>query len=176
MTSRGGASYDRTFLEAFVRPGPDRQNWSPRNNYAAHGLLETRPGEISLYYTRHYAQPTNHVERFSLRTDGFASLSAGRPGGTARSKPLTFAGDRLILNYATAAAGEIRVQLSDPLGRPLPGHAFADCDPLTGDELSRPVTWRGSADLAPWSGTVIRAEFAMEDADLFSLQFPASVP
>lgn len=173
MTSRGGNAYDRTFLSAFVRPGPDRNNWSPRNNYAAHGLLHTAPGELSLYYTRHYAQPTNHLERFALRLDGFASLSAGRPGGTARLKPLTFAGNHLILNYATAAAGEVRVQLLDASGRPLPGYTFAECDPLTGDELGRTVTWRGSSDLGTLRGVTVQPEFSLEDADLFALQFPA---
>jgi hypothetical protein len=176
MTSRGGASYDRTFLEAFVRPGPDRQNWSPRNNYAAHGLLETRPGEISLYYTRHYAQPTNHVERFTLRTDGFASLSAGRGGGSALTKPFTFSGRVLELNYSTAAAGSLAVEVCDEGGRPLPGYALADQAPLVGDEIRRMVSWSGGSDLAALQGLVIRLRLHLIDADLYSLRFAPSEP
>ncbi len=176
MTSRGGNAYDRTFLDAFLRPGPDRRNWSPRNNYAAHGLLETGPGELSLYYTRHYAQPTNHIERFTLRTDGFASLSAGRTGGTALTKPFVFSGRRLELNYATAAAGSVWVEVCDEHGRPLPGLTREDQDPLVGDELERVVSWRGRTDLADLRGRPVRLRFHLMDADVFSLRFAPAAP
>lgn len=176
MTSRGGAHYDRTFLEAFVRPGLDRRNWSPRNTYAALGMLQTGEGELSLYYTRHYAQPTNQLERFVLRLDGFASLAAGRPGGEALTHRLTFAGGVLELNYATSAAGELRVALCDEAGAPLPGFGAGDCDPLIGDELARVVSWRGRRDLSRLAGRVIRLRFHLEDADIFSLQFRPDSP
>ena len=32
MSSRDGVHWDRPFLEAWVRPGPDQQNWTERNN------------------------------------------------------------------------------------------------------------------------------------------------
>ena len=31
LTSRGGTRCDRTFMEALVRPGPDRRNWTSRS-------------------------------------------------------------------------------------------------------------------------------------------------
>jgi len=176
MTSRGGTTYDRTFLEAFVRPGPDRQNWSPRNNYAAHGVVQTGPHELSLYYTRHYAQPTNHLERFTVRIDGFASLSAGRERGTALTKPFTFTGHRLELNYATAAAGSVEVELCDEHGVPLPGFTRTDQAPLVGDELSRTVAWQGGADLSALRGRTVRLRFHLTDADVFSLRFAPGTP
>jgi hypothetical protein len=178
MTSRGGAVYDRTFLSAFVRPGLDRKNWSPRNNYAAHGVVQTSPTELSLYYTRHYAQPTNHLERFVLRLDGFASLSAERPGGSAETHPLTFSGARLALNYATSAAGQVRVALCNAEGVPFPGYSLSDCDPLVGDEIERIVSWRGRSDVSAFEGRTVRLRFELEDADIFSLQFqsPVDIP
>jgi hypothetical protein len=176
LTSRGGTAYDRTFLTAFVRPGLDRRNWSPRNNYAALGLLPTAPGELSLYYSRHYAQPTNHLERFVIRLDGFGSLSAGRPGGTAVTKPFTFTGDRLELNYATSAAGSVQVELCDADGHPLPGFARANQDGLTGDEISRIVTWEGRSELTALHGTTVRLRFFLEDADVYSLRFESRQP
>ncbi len=176
MTSRGGTAYDRTFLEAFVRPGPDRQNWSPRNNYAAHGVVQTGPHELSLYYTRHYAQPTNHIERFTLRTDGFASLSAGRDGGSALTKPFTFSGRHLELNYSTAAAGSLQIEICDEDGKPLPGHTRDDQDLIVGDELARVVSWKDRRDLAALRGRVIRLRFHLSDADLCSLRFAPAEP
>lgn len=175
MTSRGGSEYDRTFLSAFVRPGLDRQNWSPRNNYAAHGVVQTSPTELSLYYTRHYAQPTNHLERFVLRLDGFASVAADRPGGFARTHPLTFSGAQLSLNYATSAAGKVLVALCNAEGVPFPGYALSDCDPLVGDEIQRTVSWGGRSDVSAFAGQTVRLRFELEDADIFSLQFQPSV-
>lgn len=171
MTSRGGTAYDRTFLEAFVRPGPDRQNWSPRNNYAAHGVVQTGPHELSLYYTRHYAQPTNHLERFTLRLDGFASISADRDGGTALTKPFVFNGTRLELNYATAAAGSIEVELCDECGTPFPGFTRADQNPLVGDDIAGTAIWTSGDDISEFSGHIVRLRFHLTDADLFSLRF-----
>ena len=37
FTSRGGNRYDRTFLEAFIRPGPDPEDWVARDNTPAFG-------------------------------------------------------------------------------------------------------------------------------------------
>jgi hypothetical protein len=31
MTSRAGLHWDRRFMEAFVRPGRERENWTERN-------------------------------------------------------------------------------------------------------------------------------------------------
>lgn len=89
------------------------------------------------------------------------------------SKPFTFTGNRLELNYATSAPGTIRVELQTPDGTPMPGHRLADCDPIWGDRLDRPVTWHGVAALSPLRGQPIRLHIQMHDADIYSLQFPA---
>src|SRR5207253_2838729 len=49
LSSRDGLHFDRTFLEAFIRPGRDRLNWGDRSNMTAWGLLQTAPDEMSLY-------------------------------------------------------------------------------------------------------------------------------
>ncbi|MGE3312937.1 MAG: hypothetical protein AB7O66_23455, partial [Limisphaerales bacterium] len=46
MTSRGGGEYDRTFLEGFIRPGPDLGNWASRAGLTALGVVPTGPAEI----------------------------------------------------------------------------------------------------------------------------------
>ena len=51
MTSRGGDSYDRKFLEAFVRPGPDDGNWGARSNMPALGVVQTGATQMSFYIT-----------------------------------------------------------------------------------------------------------------------------
>lgn len=81
LSSRGGASYDRTFMESLLRPGLGQENWVSRSNYAARGIVPTSPAEMSIYVGKNYGQPTAFMERFQLRTDGFSSLHAGYDGG-----------------------------------------------------------------------------------------------
>jgi hypothetical protein len=48
-------------------------------------VVQTGPHEMSIYVNQDYAQPTAHLRRYSLRLDGFASLSAPYGGGEMRS-------------------------------------------------------------------------------------------
>jgi len=171
MSSRGGTAYDRTFMASFLRPGRDRGNWSSRNNYPAYGVVQTSEDEMSFYVDSNYAQPGNHMRRYSLRLDGFSSLHADYAPGQATTHPIVFDGSRLVLNYATSAAGEVRVALLDAQGDPLPGYSADDCDPLVGDEISRSVSWRGDTDISSLTHKTIRLRLQMQDADLYSLHF-----
>ena len=48
MTSRDGIKWDRCFMEAFVRPGVDQDNWNERNVYVGVGVVPTSEEELSL--------------------------------------------------------------------------------------------------------------------------------
>ena len=171
MTSRGGNRYDRTFMEAFIRPGLGYENWASRCNYPALGIVPTGPGEMSLYVQRNYAQPTGCIQRLTLRTDGFVSVNAPYRGGELLTKPLIFAGKELVLNYSTSAAGSLQIELQDTDGKPLPGRALADCPPIVGDEIERVVAWKQGPDLAALAGKPIRLRVLLKDADLYSIRF-----
>lgn len=171
LTSRGGISYDRTFMESFIRPGPDHRAWSARNNYPATGIVPTGDREISIYSATWYAQPGNHLDRYSLRPDGFGSMHADYAEGSFTTHELTFDGQRLVLNCATSAAGRIRVGILGTGGTPVPGFSADDCDEIIGDEIARTVTWKGRADVAGLSGKPVRLRFLMKDADLYSMRF-----
>jgi len=171
MTSRGGNRYDRTFLESFIRPGSGDANWTSRTNYPALGVVPTADGNMSVYVQRHYAQPSHHLERLTLRPDGFVSVNAPYRGGEMVTPPLVFAGRELTLNVATSAAGEARVEVQDSAGQPLAGRRLSDCDPVFGDELDRVVTWKGNSDLTSLAGRPVRLRFVMRDADLYAIQF-----
>jgi len=123
------------------------------------------------FITRHYMQDSWHIERLLLRTDGFASVNAPWSGGQMLTKPLTFSGDALSLNYSTSAAGSIRVEIQDAAGSPLPGFAADDCPAIIGDEIDRTVQWKGGSDIGQFAGTPVRLRFVLRDADLFSLKF-----
>src|SRR5260370_23063006 len=126
FTTRGGPRYDRTFLESFVRSGPGPNNWASRTNYPVLNVVQTGPAEMSFYVNRDYAQPTAHVTRYTLRLDGFSSVHAPYTGGEMLTRALIFAGKELEINYATSAAGSIRVELQDASGKPETGFTPPD--------------------------------------------------
>lgn len=171
MTTRGGARFDRVFMESFVRPGPGLPNWTSRTNYPTLGVVPTGPGEMSCYVQRHYAQPTHHLQRLTLRVDGFVSVHGPYRGGEMLTRPLTFRGSELEVNYATSAAGGIRVEIQDSSGQPAPGYRLDDAVEIIGDQIDRVVSWKGGADLASMAGRPVRLRFVMRDADLYSIRF-----
>jgi hypothetical protein len=171
MTSRGGNNYDRTFMEAFIRPGIGMDNWVSRSNYPALNVVQTGPDEMSVYVNQDYAQPTAHLHRYAMRLDGFSSLSAPYSGGEVLTKPFTFTGSHLEINYSTSAAGEIKFEIEDENGKPIPGFSMEDSQPVIGNEISGTVSWKDNDDLGSLSSRPVRLKIWLKDADLFSIRF-----
>ncbi len=163
MTTRGNGPYDRTFREAFIRPGLDPARWGNRSNYAALNVVPTGPNEMSIY--------TTPFRRFVLRTDGFASVHAGADPGEMVTHPLQFRGQELVINYATSAGGNLRAEIQDTSGKPLPGFTLADATSLVGDAIEQTVSWKKGSDLSAIGAQPVRLRFVMQEADLFAIQF-----
>ena len=175
LTSRAGsAHYDRTFMEAFIRPGLGASNWVSRTNYPLTGILPCGSDKIMFFVARHYMQESWHIERLLLRTDGFASVTAPWAGGEMVTRPLIFSGKKLALNYRTSAAGSLRVEIQDIDGTPIPGRALDDCSEIIGDQIERVVSWKQGTDVADLAGRPVRVRFELRDADLYSFQFQRS--
>lgn len=178
IAGRDGVSFKR-WDEAFLRPGIERPGtWHYGQQYLAWHVVETAsavagaPNELSLYAVESYwTDNSSELRRYTLRLDGFVSLHAPLAGGSLTTKPITFAGASLSLNYATSAAGAVRVEIQDADGKPLPGYALADCEPLFGDTVDRAVRWNGSSDVSALAGQSVRLVFALSDADLYAYQF-----
>ncbi len=163
MTARGDVPYDRTFREAFIRPGLDPARWGNRSNYAALNVVPTGPDEMSIY--------TTPFRRFTLRTDGFASVHGGADAGELLTKTFTFDGVELALNFSTSAGGSVKVEVQDPDGKPIRGFALADQLPLVGDSTDRAVVWKNNPSLGSLAGQSVRLRFVLQEADVFALQF-----
>jgi len=175
-SARGGDDFKRTFLEAFIRPGPDLRNWTSRANYAARGIVQTGENELSLYVKHNGAYPSIHIRRYTLRPDAFVSVAGPFDGGEMVTKPLVFAGRRLTINCSTSAAGSVRVELQTPDGKAIEGFALADCPEITGDQLERTVSWKSGGDVGALAGKGVRLRFVLKDADLYSLRFGDQEP
>ena len=171
LTSRGGDCYDRLFMEVFVPPGRDPGNWGARSHLSVWGLAQTADDELSLYYQQHYGQPTAGVKRYALRTDGFISLRAPWHGGEMVTRPVRFSGKSLSMNFATSAAGSVKVEMQEPNGHPIAGYTLDDASKMIGDFMERPIAWHGRTDVSPLAGRPVRLRFVMRDADLYSIRF-----
>ncbi|MBL9115555.1 MAG: hypothetical protein JNJ83_11165 [Verrucomicrobiaceae bacterium] len=161
MSSRDGVHWDRPFLEAWVRPGPDLQNWTDRNNMTANGIVVTGEGEWSLYISEHYRHPDHRIRRLTVRKQGFASMHADAKGGSFTTKPIKVSGSKLVVNYSTSAAGSILLEALDDSGA-----VVAKSTEIYGDEMEAAVL-----DLQQLVGKTIRLRASMKDADLFALRF-----
>ena len=171
LTSRDGRTFQQTFREALIRPGLRPNEWVSRTGYPALNVVQTGPAGMSLYVNQDYAQPSAHLRRYSMRLDGFASVNAPYEGGEFITQPLRFEGRQLLLNFATSAAGGIRVEIQDADGKPLPGYTAADCVEVLGNSIERAVAWKKGPDVSQLAGQPVRLRFVMKDADLFALRF-----
>jgi hypothetical protein len=166
MSSRGGTVMDRSFMEAFLRPGLGMKNWVSRSNYPALNLAQTGEDQLSFYVVRDYGQASIHLQRYTLRLDGFASVHAGYSGGTMVTKAFTFTGTQLEVNFSSSAPGGIKLFLEDATGTVL-----AESAELVGDVISRTVKWKRLDSLATMAGKTVRLRAELKDADLYSLRF-----
>lgn len=188
LSTRGGYVFDRTFMEALIRPRLDIGDWVPRGNYPARGVVPTgivreipeKPqrqygelgeSEMSMYVRHWYGQEDHALCRYSVRLDGFSSINAPFAGGEWTSKPFTFKGSTLILNASTSAEGWMQIEFLDEDGVPIPGFTFDDSPLLTGNWLAKPVEWESEKSAAELEGKTVRLHFIMRDADLYSVQF-----
>lgn len=118
----------------------------------------------------HHATSVNdRIARVTQRLDGFVSLDAGAQTGWLQTKPFVFDGKRLELNVA--AQGEARVGILDEAGKPIPGFAVGDCDPIRGDSVQRVVTWNGKSKAGRLAGKVIRLQVELRETKLYAFQF-----
>lgn len=181
MSSNDGFRWHR-WREAFLRPGPQKQRWASRNNMIAWGVLTTKsdqpgcPDELSIYSSEGYYQDEGRLRRHTLRMDGFVSVHAAFPAGEIVTKPLVFAGERLTINYASSAAGSIRIELQDAQGTPIPGFRLEEAVEMWGDDIDATVSWESGGDVGPLAGKPVRLRAVMMDADWYSFRFVADDP
>jgi hypothetical protein len=178
MSSRDGVIFKR-WSEAFLPPGIERPGtWNYGHQYIAWHPVETQssmegaPNELSLYATESYwTGKSSELRRYTLRLDGFVSIHAPMSGGELFTKPIIFTGKALTMNFATSAAGGVKVEIQDAKGKPIPGFTLSDCEEHFGDALERTVVWKGGADVSSLAGKAVRLRFTLKGADLYAIRF-----
>jgi len=172
MSSTDGLHWDRSFMEAFIRPGLNPHNWGK-------AIATTHlPGEFSPPQMKNCpstglkiaaTSPDSAVARFaqmvlfpSMRIIKATSLSPNR---------WCLPEKNFVINYSTSSVGYIKVVLQDSSGKTIDGYNFDQSDEIFGDEIERVVTWSKGTDISKHAGSPVKLQFIMKDADLYSFRF-----
>ena len=133
--------------------------------------------ELWIYYAGgnrdhdHFVDPVagrrlTGLGRAVLRLDGFVAAEAGFEGGELVTRPLTFSGDRLLLNLQASGGGSLQVEVLDADGRALDGYASG---PLTGDSVA--LEWRPQQGLRRLAGRPVRLRLRLRACSLYAFRF-----
>ena len=172
MVSRDGMNFARNnepFMPSILE---NQQNWRYGDCFMSYGMLETEsdfpgePNEISMYCGEGSLAIPTYFRRYTIRMDGFLSWHADYEGGTILTKPVTFTGDSLKINFATSAVGYLKVIVCDTDGNELDGYNSGE---IFGNSLSRPVDFDKS--LQALNGKEVRLKFEFCSCDLYSFIF-----
>ena len=178
--SRDGVRFERVERAPYIRLGPAgtgdggslymfigmlRQD---NNIYQYYGGVEHTHGAFQGYSR---IEGIGAIYRVIQRLDGLSSVDAAMEGGSFRTPVVRFAGKRLALNVDGSAMGEVRVELQDDAGRPIPGFDFDACDPIHRNHLERTVSWNGKSDISQLASRPVRIAFRLRAAKLYAFQF-----
>ena len=172
MFSRDGYNFKR-FDEAFHAPGiENRNNWWYGDATKVGGLivtesdLEGAPDEYSIFFGENYHIKNPYLVRYTMRFDGFFSWYAKYKGGEVLTKPFTFTGSELEINFSTSAFSHIDVTVCDEAGNEIEGYRAVN---MFGDSINRKVKFQ--KDLKALEGKPIRLKFYLSDAHIYSFKF-----
>lgn len=106
----------------------------------------------------------------TLRRDGFVSMRAENKEGFLTTEKLSFDGKYFFVNADVKARGaQLKVELLDEAGNPIPGFTKRDCVVMRGaDKTKQQITWKGKQDLTELVGRTIRAKFYLTRGDLYA--------
>jgi len=117
--------------------------------YSGHNL--THNGRSPQPYEKPYSKERRSgVGLVLLRPDGYVSVEAESyaPGVLTTHRFRQESGGTVKVNV-DASAGELRYEVCEDTGLPIPGFTVADCDPIRGDTLDGVLSWNG---VSGWPG------------------------
>lgn len=170
ICSRDGLHWHRT-NEAFMTPGYEGEhNWVYGDCYAAYNFVDSGAENFYMYaHERHRSAGYPKLwYRYEIRKDGFACMMADGDERVLVTKPLTFEGSILHLNFETAAYGYIYVDVLDVDGNPIGDKKSFE---IYGNNIDRKICFADNSDFSEFAGKPVRLRFTMCDAKVYSFQF-----
>ncbi|MGI9428398.1 MAG: hypothetical protein ACR2NM_07065, partial [Bythopirellula sp.] len=182
--SRDGVRWKRYPRPAYVGIG-SHAGLDVKKAYMGHGMIR-RGEEIWQYYVGSEAyhspwtkdgSPREGIFRVVQRMDGFVSADTPYTGGSLTTRPLVFAGNRLVLNLDTDAAGYAQVGFLDEQGQTIEGFGVDDCIYLNGDFIDAEVEWlQAGKNVSQLAGRHVQVVVRSRGTKLYSMQFVERKP
>lgn len=173
MASHDGVHFKK-YNEGWIAPGPENDvNWVYGDGYLARGFVEipsdlTDEGADKEYaffsIEGHRSPKPTRLALYTSRLDGFVSMHAGVKEKMLVTKPFTFTGTNLYINFSTSALGYMYFTLVDT-----DGNRYTSCETF-GDKVNRRVCFEDGV-VEKLSGKPVTLEVRMKDADLYSFIF-----
>lgn len=170
--TRDGETWQRDrHTDRFFEPDPHEGVWDHAMSWVGSSVFVG--DDIYLYYAgyrwghKHLHSVDRQLGLVKMKRDRFVARQAGEGGGTITTRPVILSADALLLNV-DANVGEVRVQISDAAGEPIPGFHFHECRPISVDSLGAPVEW--TRPLSALRGQPVRLEFSLWNSRLFAFE------
>ncbi len=189
--SRDNRTWQRPTRETFIPLGQRGEfDWFIVS--VAPGIVRLSDDEWALYYRsgnnphgpnehilakmteEEKASFASRVSRATFKRDRVVGIEAGDEPGRFSTRPLSFEGDRLVVNVEpTGPSPELRVQLLNGAdGSTIEGYTFDQCRVITSDELDGAVVWTGRDRIGPEvSRGAVCLHFTLRDVRLYAFQF-----
>lgn len=162
----------------YFEPADDPSAWDHAHAWVDEQVIVG--DRVRLYYAGY--RQGHKAERFTGRQIGLTDMPldryvARRSAGEGRLEtvPLEVNQRASALTVNAVISGEVRAQILNADGAPLPGFGFAECRPVSGDGLRLPLLWGDEAATAKgWAalaGRRIRLAFRLREADLYAFEF-----
>ena len=141
--------------------------------------LEAGATQLRFWYggkmTPHWQAGYAALGTATLRRDGFVAASArGRPG-TLITLPFHVAHHAVLYVNADARDGEVRAEVLDEAGQPVPGFGVEDCVPLREDAVRGALRFTGVGNNIRLPGRW-RLRFHLRDATLYAFRLDLAEP
>ena len=170
--TRDGETWQRDrHTDKFFEPDPRPGTWDHAMSWI--GSSVAVDDDLNLYYGgyrwghKYRRSVDRQLGLVKVKRDRFVARQAGEREGIITSSSVNLRAEALLLNV-DAQGGEVRVQITDADGKPIPGFRFQDCRPIAADSLDARVEWQQS--LATLRGRVVRLEFSLRKASLFAFE------
>ena len=170
--SRNGIDFQRLPTRPkLIKRGPEG-SWDDGMVFGGPGWVEV--GDEWWFFYTGWDGPHNTRQRTA--GVGIARIKRGRligmrgpkDGGVICTRTLRWPGGDLVLN-GNADGGEISVRVSDAGRQPIEGFDYRNAWAMRDDDVSHRFRWREGA-MDDLTGRVIRLEFYLKDAELFSFR------
>jgi len=166
--SRDGFHWSRPEALPFIGDNPvdGAWNWGNVQSVAGGPLIV---GDELYFYSRGARKNSGFWDGYTstglytMRRDGFASLSSMESSGTVVTRPLTFDGSYFFIN--ADIKGNLIIEILDEKGKLIPGFRSK---PISEDKTKILVSWESGKEISSLKNKNIQFKFSLNHGDIYS--------